>query len=106
MEPVCCWATAASGAMRAATSQSFFVILVLLVIVFLDAIFRGIGRLSPVGCVRNGVVDSCFGEGAKAQDATFACSACGLAARIAGPRYMEGCAEFKAAADYLMLAHG
>ena len=67
---------------------------------------RGIGRLTPVSCVRDGVVDSCFGKGAKAQDATFACSAGGLVARIARPRYMEGRAQFKATADYLVLTHG
>src|ERR1700745_34512 len=108
MEPVCCWAYAASGAISAATSQSFFVILVILSSLssFSGCFSGGVGRLSPVGCIRNGVVDSCFGEGAKAQDATFACSAGGLVARIAGPRYMEGRAEFKAAADYLVLAHG
>src|ERR1700760_1733798 len=108
MEPVCCWAYAASGAISAATSQSFFVILVLLSSCssFTGCFSGGVGRLSPVGCIRNGVVDSCFGEGAEAQDATFACSAGGLVARIARPRYMEGRAQFKAAADYLMLTHG
>ena len=67
--------------------------------------FGGIGRLFPVGSVRDGVVDSCFGEGAKPQDATLACAAGGLVACIARPRYMEGRGQFKAAADYLVLAH-
>src|SRR5882757_1110251 len=67
--------------------------------------FWGIGRLFPVGSVRDGVVNSCFGESAKPQNATLACAAGGLVACIAGPRYMEGRGEFKAAADYLVLTH-